>query len=288
MDRAAPIEGTCLLALTLGELIFCLITGALGGLLGGFLGIGGSLVMIPMLAVYFGPEDQHLYQAAAMIVNLFVALAAVIRHRRAAAVRVDALKGMIPSAIVLIIIGVLVSNQFPGEILARLFAIFLVYVILMNTRKLIYRWRHPLPKGVRRNATEDAKENPIPLPKSVFVGSVMGFMAGLLGIGGGGVAVPMQQVVFRIPLKQCIGTSTAVICVTAGIGAFVKNLTLDQAGAGFSVDRSLLIASALVPGAIVGSFLGAILTHRLPNQLVRLVFIILMIVAAAKMSGLWD
>ena len=61
--------------------------GLLAGVLGGLLGVGGSILMIPAMVFLFadryGPEGQHLYQAAAMIVNLFVVLPAVDRHRRA-------------------------------------------------------------------------------------------------------------------------------------------------------------------------------------------------------------
>lgn len=292
----------------------CLAIGVGGGLIGGFLGIGGSLVLIPALALTFGPENQHLYQAVAMVVNLFVALAAVIRHMRAGAVRRDALKGMIPAALVFIIIGVLVSNQLNGKALARVFAAFLVYVILVNIRRLILRLR--LNHAAKRAAAADAEgatakdrdhpaegermtpapasihedpDRPVPLVKSLPVGAVMGGFAGLLGIGGGGIAVPLQQIVYRIPLKQCIGTSTAVICITSGVGAVVKNLTLSHAPGPvtYTIAQSMALASALIPGAMIGSFLGATLTHRLSTTWLRLVFIILMSMAAVEMSGLW-
>ena len=68
------------------------VLGLVAGTLGGMLGVGGSLIMIPALVMMFGREGQtegfnlHLYQAAAMIVNLFVAIPATLRHRQAGAV----------------------------------------------------------------------------------------------------------------------------------------------------------------------------------------------------------
>jgi hypothetical protein len=274
--------------LTIHELSVCIAIGLAGGALGGFLGIGGSLVMIPALTLAFGP-DQHLYQAAAMVVNLFVALSAVIRHLRAGAVHRKALIGMAPTALVCIAIGVIASNMFDGILLAQVFAVLLVYVIVVNVRKIAAQMHGQRRAGnasgiVPRAAAHESTKGTITWPRSLFVGSVTGFFAGMLGIGGGGIAVPLQQVVFRAPLRQCIGTSTALICVTAGVGALLKNLTLAEHGYSFWSNSFPLIA-ALGPSAVVGAYLGAALTHRLPTLWVRVAFVLLLSAAGLKMAG---
>ena len=90
-----------------------LILGAIGlvmGLFGGLLGIGGSVIMIPALVFAFG-ENQHLYQASAMICNFFVGAAAVMVHKNANSLVRDVIKWLIPSAIFGIVVGVAVSNS---------------------------------------------------------------------------------------------------------------------------------------------------------------------------------
>src|SRR2546421_36480 len=70
------------------EFVWLALIGLVAGASGGLLGIGGSTVMIPGLVLVFGatPGDrQHLYQAAAMIVNFFVVAPAVLRHHQARA-----------------------------------------------------------------------------------------------------------------------------------------------------------------------------------------------------------
>jgi len=109
----------------------------------------------------------------------------------------------------------------------------------------------------------------------------MGFTAGLLGVGGGALAVPLQQVLLRMPLKNAIANSACTMVFSAIIGAIYKNATLGQHQ--LQLSQSLLIAATLVPSAFVGGYVGAQLTHRLPNQPVRLVFLLLMVVAAWKM-----
>ncbi len=68
----------------LGEVITLLILGLAAGTAGGLVGIGGSLVIIPVLTLLMG-KDQHLAQACAMIVNVFVAVPALLRHHQAKA-----------------------------------------------------------------------------------------------------------------------------------------------------------------------------------------------------------
>ncbi len=294
----------------MSELIMCLLIGFCGGLLGGFLGIGGSLVFIPALSIFLdGDSDkQHLFQAAAMGVNLFVALAAVVKHIRAKVVRADAVMRMAPAALIMIFVGVWTSNHFEGAVLARIFAIFLVYVIGMNLRKIVKQiGKMKLEKqearaavlngeanstnsdtaGTSSNNGSNPRRGNVTTPRGLFVGSVMGYMAGLLGIGGGGIAVPLQQVVYRTPLRQCIGTSTAVICITAGFGAIYKNYSLHTLvdGKFTFVDDSLPLIMAIVPTAIVGAYIGATLTHYIPTLYLRIAFVVLLFFAALKMFG---
>ena len=103
------------------------------------------------------------------------------------------------------------------------------------------------------------------------------------------LAVPLLQRVCRLPLRQCIATSSAAMVITAAIGAFRKNMTLPthltDAGDPIAIADSLLIAVCLIPTAIVGGFLGARLTHVLPLKWVRLAFLLLLALAAMRMLG---
>lgn len=266
------------------------LTGLAAGTLGGMLGVGGSVIMIPVLVILFGQGDrqagfnQHLYQAAAMIVNLAVLLPATRRHYQAGAIQPMALKRIIPFAAVFILVGVALSNlplfspeaRFGGASgpvwLGRVLALFLVYVVVVNIRRLI------------TGRAEAAGQARLGWPRAGGVGLAMGLVAGLMGVGGGAIAVPLQQLLMRLPLRHAIANSATIICVTAGLGAIYKNATLGQHGLDWR--NSLLLAGLLAPTAIVGGYLGGRLTHRLPVGVVRVTFIGLMIIAAWKMAGL--
>jgi uncharacterized membrane protein YfcA len=242
------------------ELAVVLVIGLIAGTLGGMLGVGGS---------------------AAMIANVAVSVPAALRHRRAGALDRPTLVWMGSAAIVAVLVGVWLSNRawFSGAVgqlwLGRLLAIFLVYVIVVNLRRL---WRG------RPEAESLGAELPAVRTRRVGVGSTMGVIAGLLGVGGGAIAVPLQQVVLRLPLRTAIGNSSAIICVSAAIGAIYKNATLGEHQA--DPWAGVILALLLIPTAWLGGGLGATLTHRLPMRQVRIAFLVLMIVAAWEMAAL--
>lgn len=268
------------------DLLMASALGLLGGCVGGMLGLGGGIIIIPLLTLIRGP-DQHFYQASLMIIYVVVALAALRKHLRKDAVRLDILRGLAPASVVTMLLGVWLGNKMDEALLRRIFAVFLLYVIVMDAARLAREWsdgRHgrvaPIPRGETQR---------VPLMRGLSVGTAMGFVGGFLGVGGGTIAVPLQQLICRINLRQSIATSTAVILVTGTIGAMAKNLTLAEATDGArTMEDSLLLAASLAPGAIVGGLLGSHLAHRLPMFWVRLCFVCLLTFSAAQMSGLLD
>lgn len=257
------------------------VLGLIAGVLGGLLGVGGSIIMIPGLTLLLA-RHQHLYQAAAMIANVAVSVPAANRHWRAGAMTPRVLAWTMPAALVFVLVGVWVSNlpvfegADGGVWLGRVLAVFLVYVIAVNARKMLVT-----------QPVDDGTNVLIRPTRASLVGVVMGTVAGLLGVGGGAVAVPLQQVLLKLPLRSCIANSSAIICGSAALGAIYKNATLG--GHGYAWRHSLVLALILAPTCVLGGHLGAALTHQLPIRQVRLAFVLLMIVAAVKMAAIpWE
>ena len=258
------------------------LVGLLAGLLGGLLGIGGSVVMIPAMVVIFsgqgGADKMQQYQAAAMICNFLLIIPAVVRHQKARAVVWDVWRWLAPAAVAGIVIGVGASllPVFRGDnqkYMKILFGAFLLYVAYRNILKLLDKSAGPQVLVARSGQ---------PWWKKVCVGLPMGFSAGLLGIGGGALAVPALQIFIRLGLRNAIATSAATIMTTAWLGAAVKNYGVQASGDGTLIE-SVKLAACLAPPAMVASYVGGHLTHKLPLKTVRIAFIGLMIVAAVKM-----
>lgn len=235
------------------------------------------MVILPSLHFTFGDEPEnvhHLYMAAAMTVNVAVSVPAAMRHRKAGAVRSDLLPTLLTSTAAAMVAGVLVGNLVHGDRLKLFLAAFVGAYCLFNLVRLIRNAPEHLPEHERTGRAN-----------LIISGAATGFIGGLLGLGGGVLLVPMLQMLCRVPLRQSIATSSAVICVTAVLGAGLKMASLP--GMHQSVTWALLLAAIMAPTAVVGGLLGAKLTHSLPLRGVRLIVTVLLMAAAMKLAGVW-
>ena len=260
-------------------LIFLAI-GSMSGAFGGLLGIGGSAIFIPAATLCIGP-DQQIYQAAAMIMNVVVSGTATLKHHRKKAISWPLVMRMTPFAICFAIIGVFFSNLVNGQRLMQIFGVLLWIIAATEIINLIV--------GKKKNQEAQPHKSPREsLPVLGSIGGMMGISGGFLGIGGGVIALPLLNRLARIPLRKAIAVTACVTLPMSLIGAIVKNMTLhniSQDGIPLSMWNSLAIAAAVVPTAVIGSWIGASLVHILPVTYIRGVFACLLIFAGLKMTG---
>ena len=256
------------------------VIGLVAGIVGGLAGIGGSIVMLPGLALLLGYQDetrseQHTYQAAAMMVNVLVAIPAALRHRRESALRLDIVKPLLPAMAVAVVIGVLLSNRLEGRALSHILAVFVAAYCVIEIVKVI-----------RRHPDQPAPDEPTSIKRQQMfvIGALAGLAGGLLGVGGGVVMVPLLQVVARVPLRAAIAASATVMCFTAVIASSSKVASLPSLG--LPIADALILMAAMGPPAAGGAWFGAKLTHTMPVSAVRLVVSIILLGGAARLGGL--
>lgn len=258
------------------QMITVALIGLLGGMLGGLLGLGGSVFIIPALTFLLG-TNQHLYQAAALITNVFVAVAASIRHRGRNTIRPDIVPWLAIASTIAAVIGVAVSNLIEPRPLAAVFGLFLCYASLAEIIGLYRRSPdHPAP----------AVEGPM-IRLGALVGFAGGFASGLLGIGGGAIMVPLLRKFGRLPVRQAVASSATAMIFACCVGAISKNLSVtrltDSEGVPLTLGASLSLAALLTPMATVGGSLGASLVYRLPVTAIRIVLSVLLAFAGIRM-----
>lgn len=262
--------------LTVPQMIVVALIGFCGGVLGGLLGLGGSVFIIPALTLVLG-TNQHLYQASALVANVFVALAATARHRGRGTIRRDVVPAMIASSTIAAIVGVMVSNLLEPKPLAAVFGLFLCYAALAETRSLFRR-------------TPDPEAPPIGAQQwrlGLSIGLIGGFASGLLGIGGGAIMVPLLRRFGGFPVRQAVASSATAMVFACCVGALSKNLAIpqltDASGAALSLGASLGLAVLLSPMATLGGHLGATLVYKLPVRVIRIVLSALLAFAGVRM-----
>lgn len=259
-----------------------ILVGLCAGLLGGLLGIGGSIIMIPALTEVLGP-DQHLYQAAAMIVNFCVVVPALIQHRRARAIHHGVVRRTVPVALLAVLAGVGLSElpQFAGTDQAYLMGLFGFFLLCEGSYDLHRMFR--ATDGARDALTlaDAGIDGRATWRHCAYIGVPTGLIGGLFGVGGGTISVPLQRRTLHMPVRSAIANSAAIMLFTSLPGALLKNLAFAQQHG--SIGKPLLLAAILAPTAIFGSFYGSWMTHRLPVRAVKIVFFVVLCVVAVRL-----
>ncbi len=275
--------------------------GLFGGMIGGLLGIGGSVGIIPLATIFITPDKQQL-QCAAMLCNVAVASTAYRRYVMAGKIEWTFARRIVPAAIIAVLAGVAASTVIDASSFRVMFAAFLLVVAVREFRLLAIGGEH---------APDDARE--LSPARGAGIGAIMGFLSGLLGIGGGVVGVPLMRAWARIPMKRAVVTSVCTMVPLAMVGATVKSITLwntpvDANGATMStlaagsaaattstaassatipsnaLIPALLIAACLIPTAMVGSWIGATINVHVTGKAVRWVLATYLPLAAAWMA----
>lgn len=269
-------------------MVALLLIGSGAGVLGGLLGIGGGLVMIPAMVLVFddfgsrpyGSNSLHLYKLAALATAVVLSIPAVRQHARAGAVVPAMLKGIIPLGLVGSVLGVALARLFADEqtdILRRAFGVFMLLVVASNV------WQ-----ARRLGAAGDYGCDRCPVPTrwvriGTTVGLPAGLISGLLGVGGGVVAVPVQHFLLGVRFPSAIANSACMIIALATGGTIAQAVAIGGME-GITVPQGFLLAACLAPGAIVGGSFGAKLTHRLPVRWLRNGFYVVLVVTGLRLT----
>ena len=257
------------------EFLFLIVLGLVAGTLGGLLGIGGSVIMIPALLFFMPDTSVYLAQATAMTVNPAVAIGAAIKHHKHLNVSWQVALLVLPLSVVSIGVAAWFSNAVPGAWLEFAFGLFLIWVLWDQIQTLYSS------NGINDECTLNGNVYTTTIPRASVTGGVTGVISGFLGIGGGLVRVPLLNSLCKLPMKKAIGTSSAIMFVTALVGATMKDVSLEyshnQGG------RAVVTALQIIPGAFLGGWIGAKLTKVLPTAIIRGIFALLVLLATYKL-----
>jgi uncharacterized membrane protein YfcA len=271
---------------------FVLITlvGSVGaGVLGALLGLGGGIIIIPMLTIFFG-IDIH-YAVGASIVSVIAtssgAAATYIRdHLANLRVGMFLEIGTTLGAIS----GAYLAGILSGQWLYLVFAAVMAYSGVMMLRKrgnaepsTPKSGTNDLATRLRMHATyyDHSLETAVSyrvrgVLTALGLMYVAGVVSGLLGIGSGALKVPAMDLAMRLPIKVSSATSNFMIGVTAAASAGVYFMR---------GDIQAIVAAPVAIGVLIGSMLGTRLLTYLPGTLVRRVFILVLVVVCGEMLG---
>ncbi len=259
----------------LSHLLIFLVLGAFAGILAGLLGIGGGLVIVPILAFALPPmgipQDilMNLALGTSLASIIFTSISSMTAHNKRGAVRWDIFRNISPGIILGTFIGALTTSWIPTWILKVIFVIFLYYA----ASNMIF--------GRKPTGSRDVPGT----AGMVGAGGVIGFISSLVGIGGGTLCVPFF-LLCNLEIHTAIGTAASIGLPIALAGTFGNviggwgNPSLPPWSFGFIYLPAL---AGIVCASMFTAPLGAKLAHKMPVGKLKKAFAVLLLVVATRM-----
>ncbi len=258
------------------------------GLVGSLTGLGGGVVLVPLLTIFFHVDIRYAIGASlvSVIATSSGAAAAYVKEGFSN-IRIGMFLEIATTFGALL--GAFLATRIPTSALAIIFGAMLLYSACLCRKPRTEAQRNlppdPLATRLRLNGSFPDLEGPrrynvqrVPAGFSLMFGA--GALSGLLGIGSGAVKVLALDQAMRIPFKVSTTTSNFMIGVTAA------------ASAGIYLSRGYIAPGLAMPvmlGVLAGSLLGSRILVKAETKSLRLIFSVVILVLGLQMlyQGLW-
>jgi uncharacterized membrane protein YfcA len=251
------------------SLLLYFVTGIISGTFGGLLGIGGATILVPTLTLIFG-LPIHLAIGVSLLNNVAVSISATLRYRNRGLLDRRIIYIMNIGSVAGIFLGTFLATRSPEAALKVVFGLFLLFLVA--------------DAFIRKEAVEDGPIGELTVKKETGLtglGFVMGLLGALLGMGGGTVAVPVLNNLFKMPLKRAIANSLATIILSSSLGAIIYFYL--SSGTLFSAEEALMTAVTIIPGSVLGARAGTVISERLHTKYIKYIFYALLVYIAYSM-----
>jgi uncharacterized membrane protein YfcA len=238
--------------------IILIITGFFAGVLGGLLGIGGGIVIMPILRLFVGLSPA-LAAGTCIVAVFFTTLGGSFRHYKLGHINFKSIAPVIIAGAISTIVFSLIFLYFTKRQRWLDLGTGLTFS-LVSVRMIVEGWAQ-----LQKRKAEETGANEIQgsLLGKFVIGGVAGILPGFLGIGTGAVLVPTFALILGAPIKIAIGSSLTCFCANAFLSSIFKFFQ------GFTV---LELAVPLCIGALIGSNIGAILNKHFPSAVLKIMF----------------
>lgn len=251
-------------------------TGLVSGLLAGLLGVGGGIVIVPVLfnllpLLGIHPEIQMKLAVATSLATIIpTSIQSARKHHAKRAIDIKLLKSLAPSIMVGVLIGTAIAVVVRGPTLSAVFATIALLVALnLGFTGVDFRLRETFPTGWARQA----------------LGGFIGAVSAMMGIGGGTVGVPLMNM-FGTPIRNAVATASVfglIISVPATIG-FIAAGWGHPLMPPWSLGYVSLIGFALiVPSSLLSTPWGVHLAHTIPPLMLKRAFALFLAITAVRM-----
>jgi uncharacterized membrane protein YfcA len=232
--------------------------GIFAGILGGLLGIGGGIVLMPILRFFVGLPPA-VAAGTCIVAVFFTTLGGSFRHYKLGHVNIRSILAVIIAGGISTIVFSLVFLYFTRRETWLDLGTGLVFS-LISLRMIIEGCGNLLGKKAKESTGSKIRGSTC---GKLTIGGIAGVLPGLLGIGTGAILVPAFALFLRAPIKIAIGSSLACFSVNAFFSSLLKFFQ------GFVY---LPVALPICLGTLIGSNVGAVLNKRFPSSVLKVLF----------------
>ena len=261
--------------LSLFLVLYFLIGGILAGLVGGMLGLGGGIIIVPLLHFIFvleGFPSSSLMQVAittSLATIIVTSISSTWVHHKKQAVIWPTVQHLAPGILIGAAIGALIADNLNSDVLRVFFGVFEILVAIQIAFDL-------------------KPESKLNLPGRgglVISGGGIGFLSTILGIGGGTITVPFLHFC-RVPMKNAVAISAACgipIAVAGCVAMLISGLDNTNLPANTIGYLYWPAAILIILMTVIFAPLGAKLTHHLPVQTLKRCFSVVLLIVGLRM-----
>ncbi len=257
-------------------LVGLLITGIVAGLIAGLFGVGGGIVIVPILFWIFAslnfPDEILMHMAIgsslATIIPTYIASARA--HYRRGSIDIDVIKKWGLGVFIGALLGGVSGNFFSANELKYIFAL-VAFIVALNM--------------FLKNPLKLSNKLPISRVVNTFTSLIIGFVSSLMGVGAGTIGVP-SLVSLSIPIHRAIGTAAALglfISIPATIGLAFSGFNVPNRPP-FSIGYVNIIAFfVMFPLTVFFAPIGVKIAHLINQRMLKIVFGVFLIITSTKM-----
>jgi uncharacterized protein len=239
-----------------------LLLGAFAGIFSGLFGIGGGVIIVPVLLILF-PTFTTVEATATSLAALLlpVGILAVFAYHRAKLIDVKSAVLIAVGLLITTAVGAVIAVNLPDVILRQVYGFFLLFIgwRFIEPRVMIAQWRGLPPPRTAPEETTDPQD--VPWFIVFTVGLVAGVLSGMFGIGGGAVIVPALVAILKYDQKLAVGTSLGALMLPVGLPGVIYYYSEGV--------LDLALAIPLAAGLVFGALLGARIALGLPSRTVK-------------------
>jgi len=253
-----------------------LATGCVAGVLAGLFGIGGGIVIVPVLETVLGflgvdpAIRMHVAVATSLATIIPTSISSAMAHHRRGAVNFDVIKRWAVFVLIGALLGAWIASQVHSRVLAAVFAT----LALLVAAKMVF-----LPES--RNLTDSVPRG----PWVIAIPTAIGCLSSMMGIGGGTFSV-MTLTLFNEPIHRAVGTAALfglVISLPGTAGFILTGLgdpRLPPASLGYV---NLLGLAAIAPTTVLAAPLGARIAHAFAAKRLSILFGMFLVIVSMRL-----